>query len=242
MEANGRFDLLRSKPLNGDLQTRSAKRKGVATDQISEQDSHRHDTVLLTSFKRSNLRRNLNADQFSAVDETPTPPTSSQTEVPSSSYSNTEVPLGHYAHSKVPLRGDGSTQVPVTIDANIHVPSSSYSNRQVPRTDFLHREDPSGVDGNTQPPRDVPANIQNPVRVEDDDIGFRRGRLEDDDIRVGRGPILVELCDSESLEDPQVPPVRQYTRAPETPVGHPQVVREEFRERCLEFQVPSGSW
>lgn len=34
MEANGKFDLLRFAPLIGDIQTKSVKRKGVATDNI----------------------------------------------------------------------------------------------------------------------------------------------------------------------------------------------------------------
>lgn len=82
MEANGRFDLLRSKPLNGDLQTRSAKRKGVATDAIGEEDSHCFDTVMMTSFRRSNIRRRiLETDQFSHVDDILGP--SDSTHIPS---------------------------------------------------------------------------------------------------------------------------------------------------------------
>lgn len=45
MATNGRFDLLRSEPLNGDLQTRSVRRKGLTSDKIEEHDSHRHDTI-----------------------------------------------------------------------------------------------------------------------------------------------------------------------------------------------------
>lgn len=66
MEAIGRFDLLRTTGLHGDLQTRSAKRKGIALDTIGEEDSHQHDMVLLTTLRRPNNRRhNLDADEFS---------------------------------------------------------------------------------------------------------------------------------------------------------------------------------
>lgn len=56
MASNGRFDLLRSEPLHGDLETRSVRRKGVASGLISEEDSHRHDTVLITSPTRQASR------------------------------------------------------------------------------------------------------------------------------------------------------------------------------------------
>lgn len=56
MEANGMFDLLCSGPLQGDLQTKIVKRKGVANDSIGDDDSHRHDTIPITSPKQSALR------------------------------------------------------------------------------------------------------------------------------------------------------------------------------------------
>lgn len=41
-----KVDLLRSKPLHGDLQTRSTKQKGVATDNVGDEDLHRPNTIL----------------------------------------------------------------------------------------------------------------------------------------------------------------------------------------------------
>lgn len=40
MEANGQFDLLRPGSLQGDLETKSVKRKGVANNCIGDDDSH----------------------------------------------------------------------------------------------------------------------------------------------------------------------------------------------------------
>lgn len=74
MEANGRFDLLRSVSLQGDLETKSMKRKGVTNDCIGDDNSHRYDTVLITSLKRRVTRRkNLNATSFQSPQFTLTP-------------------------------------------------------------------------------------------------------------------------------------------------------------------------
>lgn len=56
-----KYDLLRSTPLNGDLSTKSVKRKGLATDACSPIDSHRPDKVLITSpnTRSSCVRRKI---------------------------------------------------------------------------------------------------------------------------------------------------------------------------------------
>src|SRR5450759_915660 len=66
LENRGALNLFQTKSLNGDLKTSSQKWKGNATSSISPQDSHCHDTVLITSpITRS--RRNLLASDFADI-------------------------------------------------------------------------------------------------------------------------------------------------------------------------------
>ena len=62
------YDLGRTEPLPGDVRTTSRKRKGKASANITPEDSHRHDTVLITSPNtRAFSRRNLHATQFQSL-------------------------------------------------------------------------------------------------------------------------------------------------------------------------------
>ena len=62
------YDLGRTEPLPGNVPTTSHKRKGKASANITSEDSHQHDSVLITSPNTHAFsRRNLHATQFQSL-------------------------------------------------------------------------------------------------------------------------------------------------------------------------------